>query len=116
MAHKRYLVLPTDGIRLSDTSARPQAARQLLSRLQPGKKAAVRGLTTELSATVRTASGTGTPEVAAAPSGGRKSAKKKKSAARKSAAKAPAGRLTVVKSLGEDSVKLVSAPEALITA
>jgi subtilisin len=106
MAHKRYLVLPADGIRLSDTPARPQSARHLLETLQPGKKAAVRSLGRQLSASLRSAHGTG--PVAAMGAGAA-------AASAPSAAAPAASRITVVKSLGEDSVKLVEAPPALMT-
>jgi subtilisin len=112
MKTKRYLILPQDGIRLSDAvGVASLAAASLLNNLQPAKKAAVRSLGAKLLAATRSASPT-----ASAAAG--KKGKTKATRAEKASAKAKATDevLRVVESLGEDSVKLVEASEAVITA
>jgi subtilisin len=99
MATKRYLVLPADGIRLSDSSSRPKAAKQLLETLQPERRAAVRTLGRQLTASLMSARVAG------------RAARPRRRGRRSAAAAPPSPAVTVIKSLGEDSVKLVEAPE-----
>lgn len=98
---KRYLILPIDGIRISDsTTPVAENAKTLLSTLQltPKKVAATRKLAKGLDATVRSAS-RGIRGV---------------SAAEVSAELGPS--IEVIKSLHEDGVKLVAASEEVLAA
>lgn len=108
MKPKRYLILPVEGIRLSDTrSAAASPARELLSTLQPKNKAAVTSLGKKLSALIGKAK---------SPPAKKAAVKKGAAGARKAAAAAAAPGIEVIESLGEDSVKLVSASEEIVTA
>ena len=105
MKAKRYLILPMDGIRLSDaTSGVTPIASNLLATLQPQQKAAVASLGKKLMASVTQAT----------------SVVKKRGAAVKTAgaANAPVAKPTieVVASLHEDGVKLVVASEEILAA
>lgn len=101
MRTKRYLILPIDGIRISDSSIPvPSSARKLLATLQltPTDVAATKKLAKSLVATVRTAS----------------SAVRRAIASNESPASGPA--IEVIQSLHEDGVKLVSASEEVMAA
>lgn len=101
MTPKRYLILPVDGIRLSDSrSPIPARASQLLSTLQLSKKSvtATRKLAKSLAATVRTASSAVRRTVAA------------------EAADLAGPVIEVIQSLHEDGAKLVAASEEVIAA
>ncbi len=103
MNAKRYLILPMDGIRLSDASSPvTEMASSLLATLQPQRKAAVASLGKMLLASVARSSG-----VAVRP------AARNRGVA--SASSAEEG-IEVVKSLGEGGVKLVIASEEVLAA
>jgi subtilisin len=105
MKAKRYLILPMDGIRLSDaTSAVTVIASRLLATLQPQQKAAVASLGKKLMASVAQASAV---------------VKKHRAAVKKvGGANAPVAKpaIEVVASLHEDGVKLVVASEEVLAA
>ncbi len=99
MRAKRHLILPIDGIRISDsTTPFPSSAAKLLATLQlaPTDVAATKKLGKSLAAMVRTAS----------------SAVRRAAAASVSSASAPT--IEVIESLHEDGVKLVSASEEVL--
>ena len=103
MNTKRYLILPMDGIRLSDASSPVTAmATNLLATLQPQRKAAVASLGKMLLASVARSTGAAIKRAAA-----------KRGVANASAAK---NGIEVVKSLGEGGVKLVIASEEVLAA
>lgn len=99
MKSKRYLILPMEGIRLSDapTINLPRAF-DLLNKLQPGNKSGVASLSKRLAAEIK---------------GGRSRVKTAKTA-KMSPSEPP--QLEVVKSLNEDGVKLVMATEEMVVA
>lgn len=110
---KRYLILPQDGIRLSDAPGTPSlTAEKLLRTLQPTKIAAVNSLGAKLLNVTLDALAAAKPAKAASKGTGKKRAAKAKA----SVAKAAATVLQVIESLGEDGVKLVEATEDVITA
>lgn len=97
MKAKRYIVLPIEGIRLSDVACAAPSARSLLAALQPQNKAAVASLGKRMAAAVSRAKRAGGP-------------------ARAAARKAASPAIEVIRSLGEDSAKLVQASEEVIAA
>lgn len=98
MKAKRYLILPMDGIQLSDaTSAVTDIARKLLATLQPQHKAAVTSLGKKLRASVA-----------------QPSAVVKRAGAANGPVAKPA--IEVVASLHEDGVKLVVASKEVLAA
>ena len=105
MKAKRFLILPMEGIRLSDaTSGVTAIASTLLATLQPQQKAAVASLGKKLMASVAQ---------------GVSVAKKRGAAVKRArAADAPVGKpaIEVVASLHEDGVKLVVASEEVLAA
>jgi len=104
---KRYLILPSEGIRLSDApSTVTPIAESLLAKLQPGNLAEIATLSRQLTTAV--AHSAGAPSKPAA----KKAASKKTTGA--TAAAQPA--IEVVASLHEDGVKLVVASEEVLAA
>lgn len=99
MTTKRFLILPAEGTRLSDSGLQSPMASRLLATLQPGNKSEVAKLSRTLSASVDSAAGVA-----------------RRTGKAGAAANTGAPDIKVVKSLYEDGIKLVEASEEVLAA